>query len=217
MRSLLEKLSPLPEAEWRYLERRLRFCELAAEGVLTREGEIADCFGFVVSGLIKKAHVTERGRVVVRGFGGPGSLVGAYASLLTQRPSHLRVEALLSSELWLVDWKIMPELYARHACWQTMGRRIAESMLLEREARAHELLTLNATERYALFCQTHRELLPHLRGIDIASYLGISPVSLSRLRARRARRLEASAGPPARRAGKAGGSASGSAPRGDSR
>jgi CRP-like cAMP-binding protein len=188
VRSVLEQLAPVPQAEWRYLERHLRYCELPAGGVVTREGDVATCFGFVVSGVIKKVHVTERGRVVVRGFGGPGSLVGAYVSLLTQQPSYLRVEALRPAELFLVDWSLMPALYARHACWQILGRRIAESMLLEREARAHELLTLSATERYALFCQTHRALLPELRNIDIASYLGISPVSLSRLRARRRRR-----------------------------
>jgi CRP-like cAMP-binding protein len=61
---------------------------------------------------------------------------------------------------------------------------MAEAMLLEREARAHELLTLTATERYTRFRDTHRELLSLLRSYDIASYLGITPVSLSRLRAR---------------------------------
>lgn len=65
---------------------------------------------------------------------------------------------------------------------------MAELTLLEREARAHELLTLSASERYARFCETHRALLPELRSYDIASYLGITPVSLSRLRARKARR-----------------------------
>ncbi len=156
MRVVLEQLAPLPPAEWRYFERRLRPCDLQARGVITREGEVASCFGFVVSGLVKKVHVTEGGRVVVRGFGGPGSLVGAYASLLTQQPSYLRVEALRPSQLLLVDWSLMPDLYARHACWQSLGRRIAESMLLEREARAHELFD---AERQRALCA----LLSHAR------------------------------------------------------
>jgi CRP-like cAMP-binding protein len=137
-----------------------------------------------VQGLIRKLHLTERGKRVVRGFGGPGSVVGAYASLLTRQPSHLRVEALEPTQLFVLSWSEIDTLYARHVCWQIVGRRLAETQLVEREQRAHELLTASATERYRRFCETHRELLPRLRDYDIASYLGITPVSLSRLRGR---------------------------------
>jgi len=89
----------------------------------------------------------------------------------------------------VLPWSELEALYGRHVCWQTVGRKFAEATLIEREARAHELLTLNAAQRFARFCVSHRELLSELRSYDIASYLGISPVSLSRLRAReRARR-----------------------------
>jgi CRP-like cAMP-binding protein len=137
------------------------------------------------------ADKTARGKRVVRGFGGPGSVVGAYASLLTREPSHLRVEALEPTRLFVWPWSETESLYARHVCWQIVGRRIAEANLLEREQRAHQLLTASATERYRRFCETHRELMPRLRDYDIASYLGITPVSLSRLRARNASALRA--------------------------
>jgi CRP-like cAMP-binding protein len=184
---LLQSLTQLPKPEWAYLERRLRFETLGPKQTLTRSGEVADRVGFVVSGLIRKLHLTERGKRVVRGFGGPGSVVGAYASLLTGEPSNLSVEALEPSELFVLPWSEMEALYARHVCWQILGRRLAEQNLIEREQRAHELLTASATQRYARFCDTHRSLLPRLREYDIASYLGITPVSLSRLRARRSR------------------------------
>jgi CRP-like cAMP-binding protein len=54
---------------------------------------------------------------------------------------------------------------------------------------------LSAAQRFARFRTSHRELLPHLRNYDIASYLGITPVSLSRLRAReRARAAQPKSG-----------------------
>jgi CRP-like cAMP-binding protein len=154
---------------------------------LTQAGEVATCFGFVVSGLIRKLHVTERGRRVVRGFGQPGEVVGAYASVLSGEPSNLRVEALLETQLFVVEVSTLRELYTRHHYWDRLGRRLAEHFLLEREARAHELLTLNATERYARFCASHCKILPLLKSYDIASYLGVTAVSLSRLRSRRQR------------------------------
>jgi CRP-like cAMP-binding protein len=185
---LLERLSPLPKREFAYLETRLSLRQLQRGQCLTRAGEVAEQVGFVVNGLFRKVHVTPRGKAVVRGFGGPGAVIGAYVSLLTSEPSYLSVEALCDSELLVLPWSELNALYARHSCFQTIGRRLAELTLLEREARAHDLLTLSASERYARFRQTHRELLPQLRSYDIASYLGITPVSLSRPRARKPKR-----------------------------
>lgn len=191
----LRQLADIPGAEWAHFASRLSWLELAPLQALSEAGVVADRLGFVVQGLIRKLHLTERGKRVVRGFGGPGSVVGAYASLLTQQPSHLRVEALEPTSLFVLPWSELDALYARHVCWQIVGRRIAETNLVEREQRAHELLTASATERYRRFCEAHRELLPRLHDYDIASYLGITPVSLSRLRARR--RLSSSDSAPA--------------------
>lgn len=183
---LLTKLGPLRQKEFAHLEQRLTFRRLRRGEFLTRAGDVADQVGFVVNGLFRKLHVTRRGKTIVRGFGGPGAIVGAYVSLLTGAPSYLSVEALVDSELFTLPWGELNALYARHPCFQTIGRRMAELTLLEREARAHDLLTLSASERYDRFRVTHRELLPQLRAYDVASYLGITPVSLSRLRARKA-------------------------------
>lgn len=193
---LLEQLCPVPRKEFAYLEARLTLRRLKRGDFLTRAGAVADQLGFVVTGLFRKLHVTPRGKAIVRGFGGPGAVVGAYVSLLTGTPSYLSVEALCDSELFVLPWSELNALYARHSCFQTIGRRLAEVTLLEREARAHDLLTLSASERYARFRETHRELLPQLRAYDIASYLGITPVSLSRLRARRSASTHTAASSP---------------------
>jgi CRP-like cAMP-binding protein len=181
---LLQRFTPIPKAEWKHAETLLRFRELAAGDALTEAGNVADRLAFVVRGLLRKLHVTARGKPIVRDFAGPGSIAGAYVSLLTGKPSYLRVEALEATALFVLEWKELDALYERHACWQTLGRKLAESFVIERETRAHELLTLSASERYASFCATHRDFVPRLRAYDIASYLGITPVALSRLRAR---------------------------------
>lgn len=185
---LLRRLAPIPHQEWRRLDERLRPVKLAPGEFLTRAGEVADSVGFVIDGLLRKVHVTSRGRAMVRAFAGPGEVVGAYASLLTGAPSYLSVEALEPSQLFVLAWSDLEALYERDVCWQIVGRRFAENALLERELRAHELLTLTATERFARFCETHQALLPRLRSYDVASYLGITAVSLSRLRARARKR-----------------------------
>jgi CRP-like cAMP-binding protein len=183
----LAGLASIPPGEWRHFARLLRLVTLAKGCALTRAGDVADCFGFVLDGVVKKVHVTAHGRSVVRGFSGPGELTGAYASLLSQEPSNLSVEAVATSTLLVMSWQAFVSLYDRHACWQVVGRRVAEAQLIERETRAHELLTQSPSERYAAFCERYPGLVARLRQYEIASYLGITPVSLSRLRARRAR------------------------------
>ena len=66
---VLRQFAAIPTKEWRYLAPRLERRTLAAGTTLTRAGEVADRLGFVVSGLIRKLHVTAHGRPVVRGFG----------------------------------------------------------------------------------------------------------------------------------------------------
>lgn len=129
--------------------------------------------------LVKVADRDRESRRSVTGSQRAGqlrrSLVGAHVSLLTGTPSYLSVEALRDSELFVLQWSELNALYARHACFQSIGRRLTETLLTEREARAHELLTLSASKRYARFRQTYGAPLPEFRGYDIASYLGITP------------------------------------------
>jgi len=191
VRPLLERLAPIPVDEWRHFARHLRLLQIARGEALTRAGEPARSFGLVLAGVIRKAYVTATGRSMARAFSGPGELVGAYASLLSGNASHLTVDALVDSTLFVMPWSAFVALYDRHVCWQIVGRRVAETELLDRESRADELLTQSPTERYEAFCVRHAPLLPFLHQYDIASYLGITPVSLSRLRGRRRRRPSA--------------------------
>jgi len=187
VRAVLEAMAPLPEEEWAFARGLFAESTLERGASLTSVGQVADRFAVVLTGLLRKVHVTEKGRTVVRGFSRAGSFAGAYASLLTGQPSYLAVEAVIPSRLLVLRWPDMLVLYERHVCWQIFGRKVAEAQLLEREERAQDLLTLSASERYERFVAAHRDVLEHLRSADVASYLGITPVSLSRLRGRRGR------------------------------
>lgn len=58
------------------------------------------------------------------------------------------------------------------------------ALAMKKEQREYEFLCLSAAERYLLFCQREAELVPRLSQLDIARYLGITPVALSRIRRR---------------------------------
>jgi CRP-like cAMP-binding protein len=181
---LLRRLVDLPDAEWEFLADHLRLVRLDPGERFTQFGEVADRFGVVTEGVLCKRHLVDSGESFVRGFAAEADLVGAYVSLLTEAPSELSVEAVTRAEVLAVPYAVMDILYSRHACWERIGRRLAESFLIEREYRAAQLLTCDATARYLDFLTTHNHLIGRVREADVASYLGITPVSLSRIKAR---------------------------------
>ncbi|WP_437855285.1 Crp/Fnr family transcriptional regulator [Sorangium sp. So ce363] len=191
VRELLAGYARVPEEEIRYFLGLTRRVRLDRGELMTRAGERPRDFGLVLSGLVRKFYVTPRGRDVTRGFAMEGELVGAYAALLGRCASQLSVQALEDSRVLVVEFEAFERLYDRHPSWNTLGRRVAEALFVEREQRAAELLTLSAEQRYEALLARSPALVERVPQYQIASYLGITPVSLSRIRARRAQRRRA--------------------------
>lgn len=76
------------------------------------------------------------------------------------------------------------ELLAAHPCWRELTARLTEQLYLRQEARQRELLLEDATSRYLGFVGSDPGLARRLTQAQIASYVGVTPVALSRIRAR---------------------------------
>lgn len=187
----IRRLAPVPPEQWLRLETHLRRRRLAKGERFIAPGEPSVEAGLVVSGLLRFFYVDADGREATKAFRGAGELAAAYAELLDQRPSRTTVEALEDSELLVVRYDRVTALYRVHPCWQELGRVIAEDHYRQRERREQELLQLSAGERWKAFLKEQPGLAARLPQRVIASYLGVTPVALSRIasaqRARRAR------------------------------
>jgi CRP-like cAMP-binding protein len=184
LRAFLARYAELTDEEIKDAATAIRPESLASGEFLVRAGQPSTTFGFVQKGLLRKFYTTAKGRELTRGFAVDGELVGVYAALLTSSPSQLSVQALEDCQLLMMDYSALQQLYARHPGWCTLGRRVAEQLFLEREEREFTLLTLSASERYDRFRHARPDIMERVPQYEIASYLGITPVSLSRIRAR---------------------------------
>lgn len=184
-KQLLQMVPTVPDAEWEVFRVQLAPRALKAGDSIARMGEVATEYGWVLAGVIRRYSVSAEGREVVKGFVEPGGFVGDYRSLLTGEPSDQTVEAMEPSQLLVGTYARFVSLYDRHPCWQQAGRKLAERFFLIRDQRETEFLTLSATERYERFLEQHSTLVGRVPQRQIASYLGVTPVSLSRLIARR--------------------------------
>jgi len=73
-------------------------------------------------------------------------------------------------------------LAASHLCWMELNNKIVQSLYLKKEKKERDLLFMNADERYLEFLRDYIEIIFRIKDYHITSYLGISPVSLSRIK-----------------------------------
>lgn len=184
----VRRLAPIPTEQWVKLEAHLRPRRLAKGRTFIEPGQPSVEAAIVVSGLFRFYYTDADGREATKAFRGPGEMLAAYAELLDQRPSRTTIEALEDSEVLVVRYDRVTALYKSHACWQELGRVIAEDHYRQRERREQELLLDSATQRYHSFLKEKPELAARLSQKLIASYLGITPVALSRISAASRRR-----------------------------
>ncbi|BAY98564.1 hypothetical protein NIES37_25150 [Tolypothrix tenuis PCC 7101] len=145
-------------------------------------GEIPSQIGFVVAGIFRLYYVNAAGTEFTKSFCPENHFVTAYSALILKQPAQFFIEALEDSLLLVADYSQYVQLCAAHPCWQAVNHKLVEALFIKKERREAELLLDDATTRYQKFLQEYPNLEHRVKQYHIASYLGISPVSLSRIR-----------------------------------
>lgn len=154
-----------------------------SSGALFAEaGVLALQVGFLVRGTLRCFFLTEQGDEYTKDFFRPLSFVAAPSSLFGRQPSTVSIVALERSELLVADGDALERLYDAHPDLGRFGRKVIERVYSEREQKEYELAVLDAEARYRRFQQRHPDLEERLRPADVASYLGITPMQLSRVK-----------------------------------
>jgi len=146
-----------------------------------QQGNSALSVGFVNKGLFKAFGTSSTGVEYIRNFCSQGYFIGAYAAAIQSAPADMTIEALEDSSVTEIDYKMLHQFFESGLNWQKLARTIAEFHYIEREQKEFRLLTLSALERYQLFQAENKHLLSRVSQADIASYIGVTPESLSRL------------------------------------
>ena len=138
--------------------------------------------GFVTKGLFRLFYSDFEGKEYTKNFKSSGQFIGALASLLLNVPSRLSIAALENSTVMCFDYDEILQIAEHSLCWHKLLRKITETDYLEKEQRESDLLFYDAKERYQNFIMKHPDWVHRIRLRYIASYLGISPETLSRIR-----------------------------------
>ncbi|MDX1939557.1 MAG: Crp/Fnr family transcriptional regulator [Saprospiraceae bacterium] len=140
---------------------------------------------FVISGTLRIYCVDQQGVEVCLGFSYINSFAGSYPSLITGKPSELYVQALSDCKLLGAVWEDFVELSKEISNIERFRRILAEETLLGRMEREIEMLTLPPAERYERVLKRSPHLFQFVPQKYIASYLGMTPETLSRIRGKK--------------------------------
>lgn len=107
---------------------------------------------------------------------------GDYMSFLTQQPTKLFTQAIEATEVLSIAYDDLNELYKSSAIGTTIGRIASESIFIHKQTQQIDLLTLTAEDRYLKLLEQQPLIIQRTPQKHIASYLGITPESFSRIR-----------------------------------
>lgn len=178
----LNQLTPFPDTEIARILPLLTPRTIEKGDFFVRAGDVSQAIGFMASGLLRYYYISRDGREIIRYFCQGNSFVSSYTSILTGLPSRYAIQAVERTELIVIKAADWFSLMRSHAAWGIAMQAVQSYALLLAERREAALLTLDAKDRYLQFLEDYPGLEARVRQYDIASYLGITPVALSRIR-----------------------------------
>lgn len=159
---------------------------IAKNEYLLRIGEVCEKVYFVNSGILRHFHINPEENIEATvWFSMEGDLLMDVQSFLTQKPGLNHIIALTDAELFSMPYHKLQELYLREAIWERFGRLTVEKYLLGQMERNYGLLFHPAKKRYIDFTEKYAAILPHIPLHQIASFIGVSFETLSRIRSKK--------------------------------
>jgi len=179
-KSLL-KLYPFPEEQLNQFANRLTFKKLKKKSFLLRPNQISNSLTFINSGSLRFYTDTERGELTINFFT-ENQWAADIESFLVQQPSKNYIEAVANSDIALITLKDIHELMDIYPCFRMLNALIANWTIPT--SHLATISTKNPDERYKELLLKHPDWINRFPQMQIASYLGMTPETLSRVRAR---------------------------------
>jgi CRP-like cAMP-binding protein len=178
----ISRFITLAPEEKEYFTSLLKVKKLKKKQYLLQEGDIARHEYFVNKGCLRTYTIDEKGQEHVIQFAIEDWWIGDMYSFLTQTPAKYTIDALEDSEVLCLEKNALEELYIKIPKFEKFFRHLLQNAFISLQERVIGNLSQPADERYCTFITKYSNMEKRLPLKQIASYLGITPESLSRIR-----------------------------------
>lgn len=153
------------------------------EAVLS-EGNVSNEYYLIEKGLFRSFIIDYKGNEITTEFFGPNDILIEVASLFLRIPSKESIQALTDCVVWKIDFNAFQQLYSTIGGFTEWGRAWMSNQLFMAKHRAVNMHTESASQRYMSLINEKPQIIKEVPLKYIASYLGITDTSLSRIRKR---------------------------------
>lgn len=178
----LNSIFPITDEAWIDFEKLLLENTLERNAYLLKEGENAFQCYLLVNGVIRVFYSNE-GSEYNKTFFTKGMFPTPITALVSGQPSYLSFQALTDCSLIQFSYEKFTDLFKQHRCLESLMLRIMEREWIKKERHDIQMVTNDATTNYLIFREEYPSLENLIPQYHIASYLGITPIQLSRIRA----------------------------------
>jgi CRP-like cAMP-binding protein len=163
---------------------------LKRKTIYLKQGVVCKDSAFVVEGALKSFTVDKEGKEHILNFATPAWWISDLYSLISQKPGILNIEAIADSEVLILSRENQQLLFNKVPKFERFFRILVENSLVANQQRLIDNLSSTAEERYLHFIKKYPSIPSCVPQHNIASYLGITPEFLSKIRARLAKRKD---------------------------
>ncbi|TAF75019.1 MAG: Crp/Fnr family transcriptional regulator [Bacteroidetes bacterium] len=179
-RQFIENYTTLSDSDWKEIYKCFEQRVFDKDQVLLAEGKVCRHLYFVESGLFH-FYINKDGNNITKFFTEAPYFFTSQASFNAQKPATENIQAIEESIVWQISYNQANELYKLKS-WTEFARKIIQEVQFFTEEILEELQTETAEFRYEKMLKNEPELLKRIPLKILASYLGIAPQSLSRIR-----------------------------------
>jgi CRP-like cAMP-binding protein len=183
IRLIFEKIVAISDEEWELFASKLTVCQFPKKTLLLKCGQTEKYLSFIERGIIR-LFVPGQENDLTFGFAFANTFTSAYDSFLTQTPSSYQTETLSDTVLWRIAYNDLQTIYKETRVGNIIGRFASEDLFLKKSKRELALLTYTAEQRYLSLFTERPDVIRQIPLKYIASYIGVTPQALSRIRRR---------------------------------
>lgn len=173
---------PMPDAEWEMLSKHIETVNVSKDYDIKKAGSECKYVWFIVKGAVKGYELTEDARIISTHFFVEEMFFVDLQSVLTRKPSEKGYIAVEDCILERVSYQQLLTLYDKSPVFERLGRLLGESQMLKEFELRKLHLNYNALDRYSQLIETMPYIFQRFALKDIASFIGVTPESLSRIR-----------------------------------
>ncbi|MBO0933503.1 Crp/Fnr family transcriptional regulator [Fibrella aquatilis] len=172
----------LPPEEVQFYEYYFEHMTISRNTIIEEENKVPKYLYFINAGYMRLFYYDDNGYEQTSFFGSPNGFIASFNALINQTKSTENVECITDCDLLRISYTNTKELIGKSEVFRDFSLAMIQQALSAPDYRAKDLATLSAEQRYKKMLDSQPQLVQNIPLLYIASFLGIKPQSLSRIR-----------------------------------